>query len=128
MKKITIEFQSENSTEFKVNVGGATYRELLVLARELPKSSVSTLDGDGTKIEIYRYDDGYFDVHSTRSVTNWQIQLVADEFYLAAQHIFFTQQNEIMMRAAQERQANQIAIAKLQQGGRGNSNLIYPGG
>jgi hypothetical protein len=50
----------------------------------------------------------------------WQVKLVADEFYLAAMHQFFAVQNQAMAQAAH----NQQALAKLQQGGRGNAGFI----
>jgi len=125
MTKITIEFQGENSTEFKVDASGATYRELLVLARELRESGVmESLLEDTPVIEI---ESGEL-IKTSKCVQHWHLQLVADEFYLAAQHQFFTIQNQAMAQAAQEAQANQIAIAKLQRGGRGNSGLVFPGG
>lgn len=128
MKKITIEFQSENSTEFKVDAAGATHRELLVLARELPARGGGvghTLLRDVPTIEIEKSSRGApFSFEATRSIRDWHLRLVGDEFYLAAQHQFFAIQNQAMMRAAQEQQANQIAIAKLQQGGRGGNDFI----
>jgi len=125
MTKIRIEFQDENSTEFKVDASGISYRELLVLAHELRESGVmESLLEDTPVIEI---EFGEL-VKVTKCVQHWQLQLVADEFYLAAQHQFFAIQNQAMMQAAKERQANQIAIAKLQQGGRGNSGLVFPEG
>jgi len=125
MTKIRIEFQDENSTEFKVDASGISYRELLVLAHELRESGVmESLLEDTPVIEI---EFGEL-VKVTKCVQHWQLQLVADEFYLAAQHQFFAIQNQAMMQAAKERQANQIAIAKLQQGGWGNSGLVFPEG
>lgn len=136
MTKIKIEFQDENSTEFKVKVsdGVLSYRELLVLARELTNQRADKLESDGLIIEIELLLGGLFAeiplaaVRTTQKIDYWQVQLVADEFYLAAQHIFFTQQNQAMALAAQQAQANQIAIAKLQRGGRGNSGLVFPRG
>lgn len=127
MKKIRIEFQDENSTEFKVDVRSAlTYRELLVLARGLPdyfdKDHFCESGTPTIEIELPGLDCYGFNAHLGGSVAHWQIQLVADEFYLAAQHIFFTQQNQAMVQAAR----NQQAISALQRGG--NSGLIIPGG
>jgi len=134
MTKITIEFQDENSTEFKVDAVGLTHRQLLVLARELIGQHCDELENDGLIVEIELMSDGETGesppvaVRITERIDYWHLQLVSDEFYLAAQHRFFAIQNQAVMQAAQERQANQIAIAKLQQSGRGNSGLAFPRG
>lgn len=120
MKKITIEFQDENSTEFKVDAKSVTYRELLMLAKQLEWAQPELLPGDKTVIEI-QIDGGLFVTAATESaIANWRFQLVADEFHLAAQHQFFAIQNQARAQAAQ----NQQALAQLQHGGRGNSGFI----
>jgi hypothetical protein len=128
MKKIRIEFEGPNSTEFTVKVeGGLTHRDLLVLARELPAFAGGSVQVSSvTAVEIKMSGLGQHQIVAQMfgDVDTQHLQLVADEFYLAATHAFMAQQNQAMMQAAQ----NQIAIAKLQRGGRRNSGLTFPGG
>lgn len=129
MKKIKIEFQDKNSTEFKVDAQGLTYRELLVLARGLPEYFEGMLSSESgvPVIEIELRGDRVlgFSAVICGNIATWQLHLVADEFYLAAQHIFFTQQNQAMIQAARNQQAVMSASAALR---RKDSGLIIPGG
>lgn len=130
MKKIKIEFQDKNSTEFKVDAQGLTYRELLVLARGLPEFiEPGHLQDENQKPAIKIEFTGKmpfgFNASTQGGIEIWQLELVADEFYLAAQHIFFTQQNQAMVQAARNQQAVMSASAALR---RKDSGLIIPGG
>lgn len=130
MKKITVTFQDENSTEFKIDGDKLTHRELLVLARELPvrfHASCLPSEDECNTARITSancpFDDNAIDVVMPPGITGKQARLVADELYLAAQQMFLapivqaTAQATVQMflQAMQEQQANQIAMAQMQQ-------------
>lgn len=130
MKKITIEFQDENSTEFKIDGDKLTYRELLVLSRQLVSTKAIFVPGNGVAIEV-KMRAGLLNIEATQGATSkWRYQLVADELHLTAMQMFLapivqaTAQATVQMflQAMQEQQANQIALARMQQ--QGNSGFI----
>jgi hypothetical protein len=108
-KEIVVIFESADRTKFKVDARDLTHRELLVLAQRLKNEHIpiGRLEYGSDKIVF----QGHV-IFRSKNIQDWQVQLVADEFYLAAMHKFFAIQNQAMIQAAQRQAASQIVVPK----------------